>query len=168
MDVEALAAEPDRAAAEAMWEAYAAARPEVVAACPDHTVEHFGDTVRLADELLDLVLSGEKRATSALVAEFAADGEQLPRVGSHWVVCDGRGAPRAILRSTELRLATYDTVDAQFAADEGEDDRTLESWRENHRRYWERTTAARGMTWSQDEEVVLERFRVVWPPDVAD
>ena len=70
--------------------------------------------------------------------------------------------------STELRLATYDTVDAQFAADEGEDDRTLESWRENHRRYWERTTAARGTTWSQDEEVVLERFRVVWPPDVAD
>lgn len=168
MDVEALAAEPDRAAAEAMWEASAAARPEVVAACPDHTVEHFGDTVRLADELLDLVLSGEKRATSALVAEFAADGEQLPRVGSHWVVCDGRGTPRAILRSTELRLATYDTVDAEFAADEGEDDRTLESWRENHRRYWERTTAARGMTWSQDEEVVLERFRVVWPPDVAD
>lgn len=49
-------------------------RPEAVAACPDYTVEHFGDTRRLADELLAHVLSGRKRATSELVADFQASG----------------------------------------------------------------------------------------------
>ncbi|GGK56926.1 hypothetical protein GCM10011509_01650 [Ornithinimicrobium pekingense] len=151
-----------------LWQEYAAAHPEAVAACPEHTVERFGDSEALADELLELVLAGGKRATSALVADFVAEGEQLPRVGSHWVACDGRGTPRVVLRSTELRIGTIDTADTAFARDEGEDDLTLESWRREHRRYWTRTCAARGESWTEDQEIVLERFTVVWPPEHAD
>ncbi|GHG51998.1 hypothetical protein GCM10011331_16230 [Flavimobilis marinus] len=154
----------DRAAADAMWYAYAAAHPRAVAACPEYTVETFGDSAELADALLAVVLSGRKRATAELAGEF----DELPRIGSHWIACDGRGAPRIVLRSTELRLARFDDVDAAFAYDEGEDDRTLASWRTEHRRYWERTCAARGATWSPDDEIVLERFTVVWPPEHAD
>jgi uncharacterized protein YhfF len=161
-------AQPDLAAAAELWEEYAAAHPGAVAACPEHTVEHFGDSEALADELLGLVLEGGKRATSSLVADFRAEGEQLPRIGSHWIACDGRGVPRIIIRSTELRVGTFATVDAAFAAAEGEDDRSLESWRREHRRYWTRTCAARGVTWSEDDEIVLERFAVVWPPEHAD
>lgn len=159
---------PDLTAAETLWEEYAAAHPDVVAACPDHTVEHFGDSRELADELLGLVLAGGKRATSALVADFLAEGEALPRVGSHWIACDGQGAPRIVIRSTELRIGTFDTVDAAYAADEGEEDGSLESWRREHRRYWTRSCAARGEAWSEDQEIVLERFVVVWPPEHAD
>jgi uncharacterized protein YhfF len=54
------------------------------------------------------------------------------------------------------------------AHDEGEDDRSLESWRVGHRRYWERGAAAPGRTWSPADEMVLERFQVVWPPELAD
>ncbi|WP_446740553.1 hypothetical protein [Ornithinimicrobium sp. CNJ-824] len=31
-----------------------------------------------------------------------------------------------------------------------------------------RTCAARGESWSEDQEIVLERFAVVWPPEHAD
>ncbi|WP_096423355.1 ASCH domain-containing protein [Microcella alkaliphila] len=158
----------DRAAAEAMWRAYADAHPETVAATQDWTVEYFGDSPTLADELLGLVLDGTKRATAALVVEFIAEGEALPRIGSHWIACDGAGVPRVVLRSTEFRLATFDEVDERFAFDEGEDDRTLATWREGHRRYWERTAAARGGTWSPEQQIVLERFTVVWPPEHRD
>ena len=158
----------DLAGAEAMWAAYAAARPAVVSACPEHVVDRFGDSAELADELLGLVLAGPKRATAELVAEFAARGEPLPRVGSHWIACDGSGAPRVVLRSTELRIATIADVDEAFARDEGEDDRTLASWTREHRRYWERTCAARGTVFRDDDEIVLERFAVVWPPELAD
>lgn len=158
----------DRDAAAVMWQAYAKAHSEVVHAAPDYTVERFGDSDALADELLAYVLDGPKRATAALVDDFVAEGEPLPRVGSHWIACDGSGRPRVVIRSIELRIATFDDVDAAFAHDEGEDDRTLESWRANHRRYWERTCAARGATWSESDEIVLERFRVVWPPEHAD
>ena len=158
----------DRDAAAVMWQAYAKAHSEVVHAAADYTVERFGDSDALADELLAQVLDGPKRATAALVDDFVAEGEPLPRVGSHWIACDGSGRPRVVIRSMELRIATFDDVDAAFAHDEGEDDRTLESWRDNHRRYWERTCTARGVTWSESDEIVLERFRVVWPPELAD
>ena len=151
-----------------MWLAYSQASPRAVAACPDYTVEHFGDSARLADELLGLVMAGGKRATAELADEFTARGDQLPRAGSHWIACDSNGIPRIVIRSTELRIATFDEVDADFAFDEGEDDRSLESWRTEHRRYWERGCAARGATWSESDEIVLERFIVVWPPEHAD
>lgn len=158
----------DTVAGDAFWAAYAAARPEAVALCGEYTVDRFGDSPALSDALLREVTHGAKRATAELASEFAARGEELPRVGSHWVACDGAGTPRVILRSTELRLGTFDSVDAAFAWDEGEDDRSLESWAREHRAYWTRTCAARGTVWSQDEEIVLERFQVVWPPELAD
>jgi uncharacterized protein YhfF len=148
-----------------MWRDYAAARRR-----PDEepVVDRFGDSAALSDRLLGLVMAGTKRATAALVGDFAADGEPLPRIGAHWVACDGAGRPRCILRTTELRLGPLDSVDDAFAWDEGEDDRTRASWLREHERYFRRTQAARGQGWSDDLEVVFERFRVVWPPDVAD
>ena len=159
--------DPDHAAAHAMYREYAAA-----AGRPDDdeepTVERFGDGAALADELLGLVLAGTKRATAGLVSDFAADGEPLPRIGGHWIVCDGAGVPRCVLRSTELRLGRLHSVDDAFAWDEGEGDRSRASWLDAHERYFRRTQAARGEEWSDDLEVVFERFRVVWPPEVAD
>jgi uncharacterized protein YhfF len=156
----------DRTAAHAMYREYVATLP--VPPLEEPTVERFGDSAGLADELLGLVLAGTKRATAGLVADFAADGEPLPRIGGHWIVCDGAGHPRAVLRTTELRLGPLAGVDDAFAWDEGEGDRTRASWLADHLAYFTRTQRARGSDWSDDLEVVFERFSVVWPADVAD
>lgn len=158
----------DRDAADRMWADYVAAQPEAVRGGDEYTVSGFGDSAELADELLGLVLHGPKRATATLVVEFAEDGEALPRIGSHWVACDGAGVPRAVLRSTELRVGVAESVDEAFAYDEGEGDRTREAWLREHLRYWRRTRAARGEGWHDDLEVVFERFAVVWPPAHRD
>jgi uncharacterized protein YhfF len=154
--------------AAAMWQAYAATRPSGGPPEDEPPVERFGDSRSLADALLALVLAGTKRATAGLVADFAHDGEPLPRVGGHWIAGDGDGRPRAVLRSTELRLGRLDSVDDAFAWDEGEGDRTRTSGLAGHLRYFTRTLAARGQQWDDGLEVVFERFRVVWPPEVAD
>ncbi|WP_370281666.1 ASCH domain-containing protein [Plantibacter sp. M259] len=159
---------PDVDAARTMWQAYAEHRGGAGLDDADYTVEHFGDTAGLADELLDIVLTGRKRATAELVSEFAHRGDPLPRIGSHWIACDSTGAPQIIIRSTALRIGPFTSADADFAFAEGEDDRTLESWQREHRRYWERTSAARGAEWSESEEIVFEHFAVVWPPEHAD
>ncbi|MCC9173841.1 ASCH domain-containing protein [Arthrobacter sp. zg-Y179] len=150
-------------AAALLWDAYAAAFPNQVAAAGEYTVETFGDSPAMADELLALVLDGRKRATSSHVADYVPDGEPLPRIGTHWIVCDGTGASKAILRTVELRLGTFADADEAFAYDEGEDDRSLASWQREHRKFWERTAAARGGSWSEEDELVFERFDVVWP-----
>ncbi|GAA3290780.1 ASCH domain-containing protein [Arthrobacter citreus] len=153
----------DYDAAARFWDAYAAAFPRQAAAAGTYTVEAFGDSPELADQLLSLVLAGRKRATSSHVAEYMAEGEPLPRIGVHWVVCDGSGEPGAILRTTELKIGTFADADEAFARDEGEDDLSLASWRREHQKYWERTAAARGESWSERDELVFERFDLVWP-----
>jgi uncharacterized protein YhfF len=155
--------ELDIPAALSLWNDYRAAFPEAPAE-PEPVVDTFGDSAELADELLGLVLAGTKTATATLVLEFANAGEPLPRIGDHWVACDGSGAPRAVLRTVELRIGTAESVDDSFAFDEGEDDRSRTSWLEQHRTYWSRVCAAHGTTWSNELEVVFERIRVVWPP----
>ncbi|MGA8980642.1 MAG: ASCH domain-containing protein [Pedococcus sp.] len=157
----------DVAAGLAMWADYRAARPDL----PDEgepPVECFGDSPALADELIAFVTEGPKRATAGLVAAYAADGDPLPRIGAHWVACGGDGQPRVVLRSHELRIGPLSSVDARFAWDEGEYDRTLESWLEGHRRFFARDCERIGIESTDEVEVVFERFGIVWPPALAD
>ena len=152
----------------ALWSAYAGTRPQPAPPEDEPWIGRFGDSVALADELLELVLAGTKRATAGLVLDHVHEGEPLPRVGGHWVVCDGAGVPRCVLRTVELRIGPLASVDDAFAWDEGEGDRSRDSWLAGHLGYFTRTQAARGEAWSDDLEVVFERFHVVWPPDLAD
>ena len=154
-------AEPDREAATALWARFRDAHPEAPAALP--TVGPFGATSAHADQLLGLVLAGVKSATSTLLAEFGAEDEPLPRPGDHWIVTDSAGAPRAILRTVELRIGPFLSVDDAHAFDEGEDDRSRDSWIHEHRRYWQRRCAQLGLDWTEDAEILFERFTVVWP-----
>jgi uncharacterized protein YhfF len=159
--------ELDKAAGLRMWADYRADHPHL----PDEgepPVECFGDSPELADELIAFVTDGPKRATAGLVAAYAADAEPLPRIGAHWVACDGSGAPQVVLRTHELRVGPLRSVDAQFAWDEGEYERSLESWLDGHRRFFRRECERIGIEFSDDLEVVFERFGIVWPPDLAD
>lgn len=121
----------------------------------------FGDDVRLADELLALVLDGRKTGTSTALAEFAATDEPLPRVGDVSIVLDSAGDPRALLRTTDVEVVPFDQVGAEHAAAEGEDDLSLESWRREHEVYWRRVLG--DAAFSPTMDVVTERFELVYP-----
>jgi uncharacterized protein YhfF len=120
----------------------------------------FGDTVELADELIDLVVRGQKRATAGAIAEYAAEGESLPTVGDLSIVTDGARRPRALLQTTDVRVGPLSSVDTQFAWDEGEGDRTREWWLHAHTWYFERSLARIGLEFHPDIPVVFERFVV--------
>lgn len=123
----------------------------------------FGDDPRLADELLALVLDGRKTATSTSVAELEAAGEPQPRPGELSIVLDGAGEPRALIRTTRVDVVPFGQVDAEFARLEGEDDLSLEAWREGHERYFRRVLAGTGTEFSADLPLVLERFELLHP-----
>lgn len=111
----------------------------------------FGDSPDLAEKLAQLVIAGPKRATC-----WAASEGLLTQLGKQMVMLDGAGAPRAIIETIELTQRRYDQVDAAFAYDEGEGDRSLAYWREAHRKYFTR----RGQ-FAPDMMLWCERFRVV-------
>ena len=111
----------------------------------------FGDGPALADGLAALVLAGRKRATC-----WAATDGKLTEVGKQMVMLDGSGRPRAVIETVDLTLRRFDEVDATFAFDEGEDDRTLASWRAVHTQYFRRLGQ-----FAEDMLLWCERFRVV-------
>lgn len=123
----------------------------------------FGDSQALAASLADLVLNGPKRATTGLLAEMQAEGLKLPVTGGYSLVTDYHGAPLMILRSTWVDIQPFDTVDADFAAAEGEGDGSLNYWRDAHERYFKRSCARIGIGWRPDLDVVCERFELVYP-----
>jgi uncharacterized protein YhfF len=123
----------------------------------------FGDSPRLADELLDLVLGGVKTATTSALWEYTDTGEPLPERGDLSIVLDGGGHPRALIRTTEVRTTRFADVDAEHAYLEGEDDRSLAAWTTAHQTYFGRVAARAGRVFDGDTEVVLERFELRFP-----
>jgi uncharacterized protein YhfF len=111
----------------------------------------FGDGPALADELLELVLNGVKTATCS-----TEDEPNLSTPGERWIVLDGRGAPRCVIESMEVTFRRFGDVDAAFAYEEGEGDRSLAYWRDAHRRYF-----GRQGKFSEDMMLMCERFRLI-------
>jgi uncharacterized protein YhfF len=66
------------------------------------------------------------------------------------------------LSHSGARTSTYDEVDAKFAYEEGEGDRSLEYWRDAHWRFFSRTLPTIGKEPSVDMPLVCERFRVIY------
>jgi uncharacterized protein YhfF len=144
------------------WQRYLAARgePEGKLAAPE--AWSFGDNPALADELCQLVLSGIKTATCSLLWEYEADGEALPQEGQLSIILDGQGKPSAVIETTQVIIQPFNQVDASFAYEEGEDDRSLESWRREHWRYFSRTSQSKGWQLGENMPLVCERFRLAY------
>ena len=125
----------------------------------------FGDSVELADELVDLVLDGTKRATAGSVAEYASEGDPLPKVGDLEIVLDGTMRPRAVLQISEVRIGPLSSVDKAFAYDEGEGDRTRDYWLDAHTAFFRRVLPSLGIAFDADMETIFQRFDVLYHED---
>ena len=111
----------------------------------------FGDSPELADKLLELVVKGIKTATCS-----TEDEPNTSTPGECWVVLDGRREPRCVIESTEVTYRRFHEIDAGFAYDEGEGDRSLAYWRDAHRAYFGRLGR-----FSEEMMLMCERFRLV-------
>src|SRR5471030_3069943 len=104
----------------------------------DYDVVAFGDGPKMATELAELTVAGIKRATAGLVRQFGPSGEAPAVVGGYVVLVDGADQPRAIWRTTEVRIGPLISVDEQFARDEDEGERTRQWWLSAHIRFFGR------------------------------
>jgi uncharacterized protein YhfF len=146
------------------WRAYLDSLPE------DHPARGrpmppawgFGDSPEMAGELGRLVAERTKTATCSSLWEIEHDGEGIPQPGDLSIILDGRGEPLCIIETVEVTIKPYNAVDAAFARDEGEGDRSLAYWRAAHWRFFSRSLAVLGRAPDETMPLVCERFRVVW------
>lgn len=121
---------------------------------------HFELTEKACNTLLDLVLKGQKRATSSSLAAFELGDETIPKEGELSVITDWDGNPRCVVRTKKVYILPYEEITYDLAKLEGEDE-TLDSWKRSHERFFTREGEMLGYHFSPQMPVVFEEFEIV-------
>lgn len=127
-----------------------------------YQVWFFGNGTEMALELAELVIAGTKTATASLVEANMLEPEKAPIDEGYSVVTSFEGEPLCVIQTTEIRHLPFHAVDEAFAYDEGEDDRTLSSWRDGHWAYFTAEAAELGLSFDKDSLICCERFRLLF------
>ena len=127
-----------------------------------YTSWYFGSK-DMADRLGELVVSGNKRATTGLKLfyEDPRFSEHFPKLGDLSVITNSNGEALCIIKVNKIEVCKFNEVTEEFAYIEGEGDKSLKYWREGHRSFFCRELNEYGIEFSENMEVVLEYFEVV-------
>jgi uncharacterized protein YhfF len=148
--------------ADEYWDAFLAANPQIGRDTP-YQVWYFGNTMEMAKELAELVITGKKTATASLAKMNELEPDKAPVDNGYSVATDFEGVPMCIIQTTEIHHLPFNEVDANFAFDEGEGDQSLDYWRSVHWDYFAREAAANGFDFNENSIVCCERFRLLFP-----
>ena len=127
------------------------------------SADYFCADEENADNCSNLILSGEKTATCSLKYWYENGLEPMPVPGHLQVVTDWSGRPTSIIETTEVSECLFSEVSSEFAAAEGEGDKSLKWWRKAHWEFFSKECVELGIKPSQRMQLILERFKVVYP-----
>ncbi len=115
------------------------------------------------DKLAELVLKGNKRATSSAFALYALDGEEPPKEGDYSIILDSKDQAVCIIRDVKVYVKRYCDIDPEYAAMEGEGNLSLDYWRQVHEPFFRNDMSSCGLDFTEDMEVLCEEFELIYP-----
>ena len=121
----------------------------------------FGNPGASRENLVNLVLHGNKRATAGLFSEYASEGEPVEHVGELLAMVDNNGDHVGTLRVTRAEVLRFADVPDEFALAEAEGDMDAADFRASHTEFWTRS----GETITDDTMVVTIYFDLL--PEVV-
>jgi uncharacterized protein YhfF len=121
------------------------------------------ETMGGLDGDLELVLSGDKTASSALLADYREAGIALPKVFGLTILVDPAGNPCGVIETLELTVERFSEIDDSFARAHGAG-QSLKSWRRQCRSAFAARARALGAPFGEDTEMVCHRYRLVYTP----
>lgn len=124
-------------------------------------VFYFELTEKVSNELLDLVLKGQKRATASSYSSYKIEGIPLPKKGDLSIVTNFQGVPKCVIQTKEVSIIPFKEITYDICKREGEDD-TLESWQKGHIKFFTEEGKLLGYEFCRNMLVVFEDFEVVY------
>ncbi len=120
----------------------------------------FGGDAATADELLELVLQGRKFGTASAYDEYVAEDalDELPNIGDYSVLVNSNGEAACIIRNYDVYIRSFEEVPPFHAYAEGESDRSLESWKDIHTKFFIPSLQAIGKSLNEKSLIVCEKF----------
>ncbi len=149
---------------QSFWQAYLSRLAD-----PSEAEARFYETFRIGNSEesanfgAGLILQGIKTATSSLLLEYQSANSPPPQPGSLSIVENGKGQPVCVVETTEIEIKPFSEVDAPFAFDYGEWDRTLETWRNKCWKIYSILCSQLDQEPTQEMLLVCERFKVIYP-----
>lgn len=125
---------------------------------------HFELTEQLANELLHLVLIGQKQATASSLWGYEIEGDKIPEVGDLYIITNWDGEPKCVIETTNVTILPYKDVTYDICKREGEDD-SLESWRWGHEAFFRSEGEELGYNFTEEMPVIFEDFHVIYKLD---
>ncbi|MFB0919474.1 MAG: ASCH domain-containing protein [Oscillospiraceae bacterium] len=122
---------------------------------------HFDLNEKSANELLALILSGKKRATASSLLAYEKEPSAAPKVGDLSIVTAWDGTPHCVIETTAVTVYRFRDITFDICKREGEDT-CLETWRENHTRFFTAEGRELGYEFSEDMPVLFEDFAVIY------
>ena len=147
-------------AQEAFWQKFLAASGRD-SSTPCYDYFHFCLDEKSANELLELVLAGKKRATAGSLPSYEREGVRSPQAGDLSILTDFDGKPHCVIRTTAVTVLPFRGMTYEICKREGEDD-SLDSWRANHIRFFTEEGRLLGYAFSENMPVVFEDFEIVF------
>ena len=146
-----------------IWRKYLKSKGEdFVVTNKKYTSWYFDNNEKDANELVELVLKGQKRATASSLWVYEFDGESIPQEGDLSIVTDWNGIAKCIIQTKRVNVVPYKDVDEDFVKTEGEGDCSIEYWRHGHEIYFKQECQRINKTFTEDMPVICEEFEVVF------
>lgn len=122
----------------------------------------FGAGASKSDDLLELVLKGQKFGTASAYDEYVAEDAlaDLPEVGNYSVLLNANGEAVCVIRNFDVYTRPFGQVPPFHAYAEGEGDRSLASWKEIHTKFFLPRLAKISKPLDEDSLIVCEKFTV--------
>lgn len=145
-----------------MWELFKEQHPDVK---DTYEAWQFGDD---PDKLADLVLKGIKTATCSGYLWYELENEKLPEIDEYSIVLNSQDEAVCIIKTIKVYLKPFDEMTELHAYKEGEGDRSLEYWKEVHRRFFTEELNKINQEFDVKMMLVCEEFEVVYRDPVIE
>ncbi len=118
------------------------------------------------DELTDLVLARRKFGTASAYDDYVYNNsvDEIPHKGDYSVILRDNGDAACVLRNYDVYIRPFNEVSPFHGYSEGENDRSLQSWREIHARAFAPDLEKQGHPLQGDSKIICEKFTVEYVP----
>lgn len=123
--------------------------------------DYMGSTEEIASDLLSLILTGMKTATTSCLLGYQAANEKIPKTGDLSIVTDWNGTPSCVIETMNVIILPFNEMTFEICKKEGEDS-CLQSWQTTHFDLFTNEGKELGYAFTWNSPVVFEEFRVVY------
>lgn len=104
------------------------------------------------DELVSLVLSGKKTATTFLYKD-----NEIPVIGDKSIICFDNGEKACIVKVIDYKIMKFKEVTEDYAKLEGEGNLTLGYWKKIHYEFFKSID----LSFDEESKIIFEIFEVI-------